>query len=183
MKPPPDRGLDALNLLVAAMGTAYGAFIPVYLTAQAWTQTRIGIALTIATVASTLFQIPAGLMVDAAGPRRRRLLWLTTAIIGLTPLVLAAMPQPFPVISILALQAVAGTLLSPAIAAVSLAVAGQDGLATRLGRNAAWGSIGAGLGAAVMGAASTWLSHQAVFLIAAAGNHPHRPRSGRSAAR
>lgn len=163
----PDRGLDALNLLTAAMGTAYGAFIPVYLTGQAWTQTRIGLVLTIATVVSTLFQIPAGMMVDAAGPRRRRLLWPAVAIIGLTPLVLASFPQPLPVIAVLALQSAAGTLLSPAIAAVSLAVAGQDGLGMRLGRNAAFGSAGAGLGAAAMGAASTWLSHHAVFIIAA----------------
>jgi MFS family permease len=165
---PPDRGLDALNLLTATMGTAYGTFIPVYLTAQAWTQTRIGLVLTIATVVSALCQIPAGMMVDAAGPRRRRLLWVTVTIIGLTPLVLAALPLPLPVMAVMALQSAAGTLLSPAIAAVSLAVAGQDGLGTRLGRNAAFGSAGAGLGAAVMGAASTFLSHQAVFLISAA---------------
>ena len=61
-----DRGLDALNLLLAAMGTAYGAFIPVYLTAQAWTQTHIGLVLTVATVVSTLCQVPAGMLVDAA---------------------------------------------------------------------------------------------------------------------
>ena len=150
------------------MGTAYGAFIPVYLTAQAWTQTQIGLALTIATATSTLFQIPAGMLVDGLGARRRRLMWITVVIVGLTPLVLAAFPHPLPVMSVLALQAMAGTLLSPTIAAVSLAVAGHDGFGTRLGRNAAFGSAGAGVGAAVMGAASTWLSHQAVFLISAA---------------
>ena len=165
---PPDRGLDAVNLLVAGIGTAYGAFIPVYLTAQAWTQTQIGLVLTVSTIVSTLCQVPAGMWVDHAGPRRRRALWLAVAVIGLTPLVLVALPRPLPVLLVLALQAAAGTLLSPAIAAVSLAVAGHSGLGERLGRNARYGSIGSGLGAAVMGVSSTWISQVAVFLIAAA---------------
>ena len=163
-----DRGLDALNLLLAAMGTAYGAFIPVYLTAQAWTQTHIGLVLTVATVVSTLCQVPAGMLVDAAPQWRRRFLWMATGVIGLTPLVLAAMPRNLPVMLALALQAAAGALLSPAIASISLSVAGRAAFGERLGRNARYGSIGAGLGAVVMGVSSTWVSHQAVFLIAAA---------------
>ncbi len=150
------------------MGTAYGAFIPVYLTGQAWTQTQIGLALTIGTVVSALCQVPAGMWVDAAGPLRRRALWLSIIIIGLTPLVFAALPRQLPVMLALGLQSAAGTLLSPTIAAVSLAVAGTAGLGERLGRNARYGSIGAGLGAAVMGVISTWFSHQAVLLAAAA---------------
>lgn len=163
----PDRGLDALNLLVAAMGAAYGAFIPVYLTAQAWTQTSIGFALTIATVVSTLCQIPAGMWVDAAGPNRRRLVWGAVLVIGLVPVVLALMPKTLPVIVALAMQAAAGTLLSPAITSISLSVAGRAGFGERLGRNSRYGSIGAGIGAAVMGVSSTWISPIAVFLIAA----------------
>jgi MFS family permease len=165
---PPDRGLDAVNLMVAAMGTAYGAFIPVYLTAQSWTQTRIGLVLTVSTIVSMLCQVPAGMWVDQAGPKRRRALWIAVVIIGVTPLVLVALPRTFPVLVALAVQAAAATLLTPAIAAVSLAVAGHPGLGERLGRNARYGSIGSGLGAAVMGVSSAWISQQAVFLISAA---------------
>lgn len=168
MRPGPDRGLDALNLLLAAMGSAYGAFIPVYLTAQAWTQTSIGMVLTVATVVSTLCQVPAGMWVDAVPAGRRRLAWGAVLAIGGVPLVLALLPRPLPVLLALAVQAAAGTLLTPVIAAISLAVAGRDGFGERLGRNARYGSIGAGLGAAVMGVSSTWISPLAVFLIAAA---------------
>ena len=165
--PAQDRGLDALNLLIAGIGTAYGAFIPVYLTAMAWTQTHIGLALTVATITSTLCQVPAGLLVDALGARRRRMLWIAAIIIGITPLLLAAFPRQLPVIIALSLQAAAGALLSPAISAVSLTRAGRDGFGERLGRNARYGSIGAGAGAAIMGVSSTWISQYAVFLIAA----------------
>ena len=124
----PDRGLDFLNLLVSGMGTAYGAYIAVYLTAMAWTQTRIGLVLTVATITSMAVQIPAGMLVDAIGPRRRRLLAAAVVVIGVTPLVLAAIPRELPVITIMALQAAAGTTMGPLIAAVSLAVAGRPGL-------------------------------------------------------
>jgi MFS family permease len=164
---PPDRGLDAVNLLVAAMGTAYGYFIPVYLTAQSWTQTRIGLVLTVSTIVSMLCQVPAGMWVDHAGPKRRRALWLSVAIIGATPLVLVALPFTFPVLVALAVQAAAATLLTPAIAAVSLAIAGHPGLGERLGRNARYGAIGSALGAVVMGISSSWISQQAVFFISA----------------
>ena len=52
----PDRGLDWLNLLLAAAGAAHGAFIPVYLTSKAWTQTQIGLVLTVGTVTAVLPQ-------------------------------------------------------------------------------------------------------------------------------
>jgi MFS family permease len=123
-------------------------------------------ALTIATVISVISQLPAGMWVDAAGPKRRPLIFGAVVIIGVTPLVLAELPRTLPVLLALGLQAAAGTLLSPAIAALSLARVGQDGLAERLGRNARYGSIGAGLGAAIMGAVSTWISASAVFLTA-----------------
>ena len=164
----PDRGLDALNLLVAAMGTAYGAFIPVYLTAQAWTQTSIGFALTLATITSTLCQIPAGMWVDAAGARRRHMARGAVLAIGIVPLILALAPKTTPVFFALALQAAAGTLLSPVITSISLTVAGREGFGEQLGRNARYGSIGAGIGAAVMGVSSAWISPIAVFLIATA---------------
>ena len=168
--PPRDagnRGLDWLNLLPSAMGGAYGAFIPVYLTAHAWTQTRIGVVLTLATVAAMLCQVPAGLLVDAFPRFRTRLLAGAVVAMGLVPLVLGTLPYPLPVTVAMVLQAVAGSLMSPGIAAVSLAIAGRTALGERLGRNGRFGSIGAGAGAAVLGACGTWFPDRTVFLVAA----------------
>ena len=161
------RGLDWLNLLLAGMGGAYGAYIPVYLTAQAWTQTRIGVLLTVGTVVSLLCQVPAGLLVDAFPRARRRLMAGAILASGALPLVLAVWPRPFPVTLAMAVQSAAGSLLGPAIAALSLSLAGRTGLAERLGRNGRFGSIGAGLGAAVLGACGTWLPGRSVFVVAA----------------
>lgn len=164
----PDRGLDAVNLLLAGGGSVYGAFIPVYLTGQAWTQTQIGLLLTISTIASMICQVPAGLIVDIVGPRRRRVLAIAVLTMGMTPLLLALTPRALPVLLAMLLQAVASTLLTPAVAAISLAVAGRTDLGERLGRNARYGSIGAGAGALVMGACVAAGLESGIFLIAAA---------------
>ncbi len=162
-----DRGLDLLNLLLAGSGSAYGAFIPVYLASQAWTQTHIGMVLTVGTVVSMLCQVPAGMIVDAMGSRRRRILALAILASCVTPLLFAWQPRNLPILIAMVLQAVAGSLLSPAIAAVSLAVTGREDFGERLGRNSRYGSIGAGLGAVVMGACVYSGSQRLVFLVAA----------------
>ena len=59
-----NRGLDGLNLFVANIQTGFGPFISVYLTTQGWTQTAIGMALSLGTIAAMASQIPAGALVD-----------------------------------------------------------------------------------------------------------------------
>lgn len=163
-----DRGLDLLNMLLAGSGSVYGAFIPVYLAGHAWTQTHIGLVLTVGTTASMLCQVPAGLIVDAAGPGRRRILAAAIVTTSVAPLLFAALPRSLPVLLAILLQAAAASLLSPAVAATSLAVSGRAGFSERLGRNARYGSIGAGGGAVVMGACVYLGAGRAIFLIAAA---------------
>ncbi|MCW3473850.1 MFS transporter [Limobrevibacterium gyesilva] len=167
---PPDahreRGLDWLNLFVAAVQTGFGAFVPVYLTLNAWTQTQIGVVLSAETVASMAGQVPGGALVDLT-PRRRRVLAGAILAIAATALVLAASPLRLPVLGALILHAFAGCVLAPAIAAVSLALVGHAGLGVRLGRNVRFASIGSALGAAAMGATGSLLSERAVFLLTA----------------
>ena len=93
-----DHGMDWLTLLLAGGGSAYGAFIPVYLTTNSWTQTRIGLVLTVGTIVGMLCQVPAGLLVDAIGPRRRTALYWAIAVSGLVPLVFVLLPRTLPVL-------------------------------------------------------------------------------------
>src|SRR5271168_2510989 len=65
------RGLDWFNLFVANIQTGFGPFIAVYLSSQSWTQTAIGLALSIGTVSSMLSQVPAGALVDAIPNKTR----------------------------------------------------------------------------------------------------------------
>lgn len=164
--PKPDRGLDWVNLLLSAAGAAYGAFMPVYLTGKAWTQTQIGLVLTIGTIVAVVCLLPAGMLIDTAIRRRRRILAIALVLGSVSPLMMAAWPsQPLVTVAIV-LQSAVASVFSPAIAAISLGVAGRDGLSERLGRNARYGSIGAGLGAAVLGLCGIWGGERGVFVIA-----------------
>jgi hypothetical protein len=59
-------------------------------------------------------------------------------------------------------------VLGPVIAAISLGLVGHAALGARLGRNARFGSIGNGFGAAAMGLCGYLVSNQAVFFLTAA---------------
>ncbi|MGI3777176.1 MAG: MFS transporter [Janthinobacterium lividum] len=168
----PDRrarlGLDLLNFFVANLQTAFGPFVSVYLTTQAWTQGQIGLALSIGTVASMASQIPAGALVDRLPGKRGAAAVAILGVIG-GALLLAAWPARLPVAAAEVLHGFASCVLGPAIAAISLAAAEAGGIAAgeRFGRNARWASIGNGVAAGLMGACGFWISARAVFVLAA----------------
>ncbi len=161
------RGLDWLNFFVADVQTGFGPFIAVYLTTQHWTQTEIGLALSIGTITALLSQLPGGAMVDAMHSKRSAALLATLAIAG-SALLFAVRPDKLQVYTAEILHGFASCVLSPAIAAISLALVGRAALGERLGRNARFASIGNGLAAAAMGAIGTYYSSRAVFVLTAA---------------
>ena len=161
------RGLDALNLVVANVQTGFGPFVAVFLTAQGWTQTSIGIALSIGTVTAMASQVPAGALVDVI--RRKSLVALVSvAAFAASALMFALSPTPLSVYLAEILHGFSSCTLGPAIAALSLTIAGTSAMGARLGRNARFASIGNGVGAALMGACGYYLPEQFVFFLTAA---------------
>ena len=156
-----------LNFLLAGMGSAYGAFIPAYLTTQGWTMTHIGIVLTVNTAVGMVSQVPAGLIIDAASGHRRRILVFGILATGAVPLIFVVLPANLPVLLAVAIQAAAGSFFGPIIATISLGLAGTAGLGERIGRNARFGSIGGALGAAMMGGCGYLGSQRLGFMAAA----------------
>jgi MFS family permease len=162
----PAYGLDWLNLFVANIQTGFGPFISVYLTTQGWTLTAIGFALSLGTVTSMASQLPAGALVDAV---RNKTAVAACSILVFTASALLFAVQPTPLFVYLAevLHGFSSCTLGPALVAMSLAVAGEAALGQRLGRNARYGSIGNGIGAALMGACGYYVSERAVFILTA----------------
>ncbi len=161
-----ERGLDWLNLFVANIQTGFGPFIAVYLTTRGWTQTSIGIALSLGTATAMASQIPAGALVDAAR-RKSGVAALSILAFTASALLFAMRPTPFFVYVAEMLHGFSSCTLGPAVAAMSLALAGRAAFGLRLGRNARYASIGNGLGAALLGACGYYISSQAVFLLTA----------------
>lgn len=160
------RGLDWFVFFVADVQTGFGPFVAVYLTAQKWTQTDIGLILTIGGLISLFGQIPGGAILDAIKSPKLAA-GLAVAVIGVSALMLAIWPVFAVVLASRILQAGASCVLGPAIAALSLGVVDRSRIGERLGRNASFASIGTGLAAAGMGVCGYYISNQAVFFVTA----------------
>ena len=162
------RGLDLLNFFVANIQTGFGPFIAVYLSAQAWTEFEIGMALSVGTFTAMVSQLPAGALVDAT-PRKKLAALVAILCMPVSALLLVAVePRQLPVMLSEVLHGIASCVLAPAIAAISLALVGRMALGERLGRNARFAAIGNGAAAGLLGLAGTYISSAAVFWLTAA---------------
>jgi len=161
------RGLDWFVFFVADVQTGFGPFVAVYLTTEKWTQVDIGLVLSVSGIVALIGQVPGGALLDWA--RRERLVaGVAVALISASAIAYAGWPI-FPVILAAAvLHAAASCVLGPAIAAISLGLVGPGRISERLGRNARFASIGAGLSAGVMGACGYYFETRSVFLVTAA---------------
>jgi len=161
------RGLDWFVFFLADTQMGFGPLVAVYLTAQKWTQGDIGLVLTAGGLIALAGQMPGGALVDAA--RSERVLAACAVLaIGASAFLIGAWPVFTVVLAAKLLHSAASCILGPAIAALSLGLVGHSAIAERLGRNARFASIGAGLAAAGMGTAGYLISNQAVFFITAA---------------
>ena len=160
-------GLNALNLFLAAAQTGFGPFFSVYLTEQRWSQIDIGFALSIGTASVLLLQLPAGGLVDMIH-HKRFANGLGLLLIGVSALMLVADPVPASVWSAQVIHAIGSCILTPAIAALTLALCGHAGFSEQLGSNARYASIGNAMAAAFLGALAYYISNRAVFIATAA---------------
>src|SRR5215469_4764735 len=118
-------GLNSLNFFIAAAQTGFGPFFSVYLTEMGWSQVDIGLALSIGTASVLVFQLPAGALVDAIH-QKRIANGLGLILLGLSALLLIAEPTPWPVWLAQVVHAIGSCILTPAIAALTLAICGHE---------------------------------------------------------
>jgi sugar phosphate permease len=91
------RALDAANFFLADVRDGLGPYLAIYLlTEQNWDEARIGVVMSIATMAGIFAQVPAGALVDAT--REKRMLMAAAAILVTTAsLLLPLAPSFWPV--------------------------------------------------------------------------------------
>ncbi|CAO4132443.1 MFS transporter [Methylorubrum extorquens] len=158
-------GLDAFTFFIANLQTGFGPFLAVYFTQQKWTQSDIGLALTVGSLVSLLGQMPGGAFVDACRSKRFAA-GFSAFWVGASAVMLAALPTYLVVMLAMAIHSAASCVLTPAIAAISIGLVGHARAGERLGRNASFSAVGNALGAAGMGAIGYYLSNNAVFYLA-----------------
>jgi MFS family permease len=89
------------------------------------------------------------------------------ALIAVSALILAIWPS-FPLVFMAEiLHGTSAGLVGPAIAAISLGLAGRRGISSRVGRNYRFAGAGNAMTAAFMGALGAYLSNSAIFIAAA----------------
>ncbi|WIW43686.1 MFS transporter [Bradyrhizobium sp. 62B] len=159
------RALDAANFFLADVRDGLGPYLAVYLlTEQHWDEARIGLVMSVATIAGIVAQTPAGALVDAT--RAKRLVMVIAAImVTLASLSLPLFPSFLPVAISQGIAQAAAVIFPPAIAAVSLGIFGHAAFTRRIGRNETFNHAGNAVAAALAGVSAYWFGPTVVFYL------------------
>jgi MFS family permease len=160
------RGLDWTNFFMADVQIGFGSFLAFYLADLDWSKQDVGVALMIGGLAKLAAQIPGGALADAV-TWKRALVAIGVGMIATAALILAFWPSYWLVIAAELLHGATAGLITPAIAGISLGLAGRHGMSLRVGRNYRFAAAGNVLTAAAMGALGYYLSNKAIFVMAA----------------
>lgn len=162
------RALDAANFFLADVRDGLGPYLAVYLlTEQRWDEARIGLVMSIATIAGIVAQTPAGALVDAT--RAKRMVMVVAAImVTLSSLALPLFPSFLPVAISQGVAQAGAVVFPPAIAAVSLGIFGHAAFTRRIGRNETFNHAGNAVAAGLAGLSAYWFGPTVVFYLLAA---------------
>jgi MFS family permease len=145
---------------------SFGSFLAFYLADLGWSKQNVGLALTVGGLAGVATQIPGGALADALR-WKRGLAACGFVLIAASALILALRPGFSLVFAAEILHGMTGGIIGPAIAAISLGLAGRHGMSSRVGRNYRFAGAGNAVTAALMGALGAYLSISAIFIGAA----------------
>ena len=160
------RGLDWTNFFLADVQLSFGSFLAFYLADLGWSKQNVGLALTVGGLAAVAAQIPGGALADAVR-WKRALAASGFVLIAAAALILALWPDFSLVFVAEILHGSSAGLVGPAIAAISLGIAGRHAMSSRIGRNYRFAGAGNAVTAAFMGALGAYVSNHAIFIATA----------------
>jgi MFS family permease len=159
------RALDAANFFLADVRDGLGPYLAVYLlTEQHWDEARIGLVMSVATIAGIVAQTPAGALVDATRAKRT-VMAVAAILVTLASLSLPLFPSFLPVAISQGVAQAAGVIFPPAIAAVSLGIFGHRAFTKRIGRNETFNHAGNAVAAGLAGLSAYWFGPTVVFYL------------------
>jgi len=162
-----NRALDALNFFLADVRDGLGPYLAVYLlTEQKWDEARIGVVMSVATIAGLVAQTPAGALIDAISAKRA-IMAGAAIVVTAASLVLPFVPGFWPVAASQGIAHAAGVVFAPAIAAISLGVVGHRAFTGRTGRNETFNHAGNFVSAVIAGGTAFLFGPVVVFFLLA----------------
>ena len=159
--------LNALNFFMADVRDGLGPFLGVYLQEKGWGPQDIGFVMTVGGLAGMVATTPLGAFVDATRAKRAVMIVASIAII-VSSLTMLYVPNLSVTLGAQIVQGVAGAIIAPAIAAITLGLVRQAGFAEQLGRNEAFNHGGNMFAALAGGGLGYVFGLQAVFWFMAA---------------
>ncbi|POR49958.1 MFS transporter [Bosea psychrotolerans] len=159
--------LNGLNFFMADVRDGLGPFLGVYLQERGWGPQDIGLVMTVGGLAGMMATTPLGAVVDATKAKRAVMIIASIAII-VTSLTMLYVPNLAVTIGAQVVQGVAGAVIGPAIAAITLGLVKQAGFARQLGQNEAFNHGGTMFAALAGGGLGYVFGLQAVFWFMAA---------------
>jgi MFS family permease len=167
--------LNAANFFLAEITGVVMPFLGDYLKEQQWSESTLGIAISLAGLGVFLFQTPAGMITDHVRSRRALLAGASMMLgvcYGLLPLVPAHAAAVDP---LLFLAGAAQAFFLPLLGALALGLVGHAALNRTMGQNQSWnhaGNLAAALLAmglvSLFGLSSVFYAVTAVSIVAAA---------------
>ncbi len=160
------RPLEALNFFMADMQAGIGPFLGVFLLEHGWKSGMIGTVMTVGGIAAMAFTVPAGALIDAT--THKRLYVVIPGICTVAASAIILLSQEFWVVAVSQVAtAIAGAVIGPAVAGMTLGIARQSGFNRQMGRNQAFNHAGNVVGAGLSGLLGWKFGYPAVFLLAA----------------
>jgi MFS family permease len=159
--------LNALNFFMADVRDGLGPFLGVFLQEKGWSPGEIGLVMTIGGYAGMLATTPLGALVDATRRKRALMIASAVAIIAASMLILFVPTFQATAASQIA-TGIAGAVVVPAIAGITLGLVKQAGFAHQLGRNEAYNHAGNVFAALAGGGLGYIFGLQAIFYMLAA---------------
>ena len=158
--------LSALNFFMADVRDGLGPFLGVYLQAEGWSPSKIGLVMTVGALAGMAATAPLGALVDKMEAKRSLMAVAAIAIV-LVSFVILFIPQFVPVAFAQTVNGIAGAAIAPAIAGVTLGLVRQQGYARQVGRNEAFNHAGNVAAAILAGVFGYIFGIGAVFVVMA----------------
>ncbi len=159
--------LNALNFFVADVRDGLGPFLGVFLQGEGWSPAEIGLVMTIGGYAGMLATTPLGMLVDGTRGKRAMMVVAALAVIAATMAILVMPTVPVTALSQI-VTGVAGAVVAPAVAGITLGLVRQSGFARQLGRNEAFNHAGNVFAALLGGGFGYLFGLQAIFYLLAA---------------
>ncbi len=159
--------LNAVNFFMADVRDGLGPYLGVFLQNEKWSPSEIGLVMTIGGLAGVIATTPLGALVDKVHSKR-----LLVIVAGLATVLASFLILYVPTFGATAFSQVAtgiaGAVIAPGIAGITLGLVHQSGFTRQVGRNEAYNHAGNVAAAVACGVFGYMFGLGAVFVVLAA---------------